>query len=101
MVLEQSCGPSPGQPEKQPLHIPVRVGLLGRATGAELCPERVLELREPRQVGARAGERWGRPRLGVDVQRYAFLLAAQGENGDLGLLLVDDLAQGQQKRRRG
>ena len=69
VALEQSCGPSPGQPEKQPLHIPVRVGLLGRATGAELCPERVLELREPRQVGARAGERWGRPRLGGDVQR--------------------------------
>ena len=49
LVLEQSCGPSPGQPAKEPYHIPVRVGLLGR-TGGELCKERVLELREARQV---------------------------------------------------
>jgi aminopeptidase N len=28
LLLEQSCAPSPGQPSKQPYHIPVRVGLL-------------------------------------------------------------------------
>jgi hypothetical protein len=28
----------------------VRVGLLGRASGGELCPERVLDVREARQV---------------------------------------------------
>jgi aminopeptidase N len=50
LTLEQSCGPSPGQPTKEPYHIPVRVGLLGRASGGELCPERVLELREASQV---------------------------------------------------
>ena len=50
LALEQSCGPSPGQPTKEPFHIPVRVGLLGRGSGGELCAERVLELREARQV---------------------------------------------------
>ncbi len=50
LVLEQSCGQSPGQSIKEPFHIPVRVGLLGRSSGSELCPERVLELREASQV---------------------------------------------------
>ena len=50
LILEQSCGPSPGQPTKEPYHIPIRVGLLGRAKGGELCSERVLELREARQA---------------------------------------------------
>ena len=52
LALEQSCGPSPGQPTKEPYHIPVRVGLLGRTSGGELCAERVLELREARQVSS-------------------------------------------------
>ena len=30
LTLEQSCGPSPGQPVKEPYLIPVRVGLLGK-----------------------------------------------------------------------
>jgi len=57
--LSQSLAPTPGQPEKKPLHIPVAVGLIG-ASGASLPltlegendtgPEtRVLELRERRQ----------------------------------------------------
>ncbi len=50
LALEQSCGPSPGQPTKEPFHIPVRVGLLARSTGGELCAERVLELRAAREV---------------------------------------------------
>ena len=50
LTLEQSCGPSSGQPTKEPFHIPVRVGLLGRSSGGELCAERVLELREAQQV---------------------------------------------------
>ncbi len=47
LTLAQSCGPSPGQPEKQPFHIPVAVSLLG--PDSELAPERVLSLIEPRQ----------------------------------------------------
>lgn len=30
LTLEQSCGPSPGQPTKLPYHIPVAIGLLGK-----------------------------------------------------------------------
>ncbi|HVK60757.1 MAG TPA: aminopeptidase N [Bdellovibrionales bacterium] len=33
--IQQHCGPSPGQPEKKPYHIPITVGLLG-ANGKEL-----------------------------------------------------------------
>ncbi len=31
LTIAQSCPPTPGQPEKQPLHIPVAMGLLGSA----------------------------------------------------------------------
>lgn len=43
LELTQSCPPSPGQPRKEPFHIPLVVGLLGR-TGGELdlnCPQAV------------------------------------------------------------
>ncbi len=58
--LKQSLAPTPGQPDKKPMHIPVRLGLVGRsgkavpltlegenATGPE---ERVLELTEQQQT---------------------------------------------------
>ena len=59
LTLKQSLGPTPGQPEKQPMHIPVRLGFVGKsgralpltlegenATGPE---ERVLELTDAEQ----------------------------------------------------
>jgi len=56
LELTQSLAPTPGQPDKQPLHIPVRLGLVGASGGAlpltlegenDTGPEtRVLELRE-------------------------------------------------------
>ena len=59
LTLEQACPPSPGQPQKQPFHIPVALGLMG-PDGTDL-PLRlageaaarpggtcVLHLREPR-----------------------------------------------------
>src|SRR5471032_3402625 len=59
LMLSQTLGATPGQPDKQPMHVPVRVGLIGR-TGAALPltldgenhtgPEtRVLELTENAQ----------------------------------------------------
>ncbi|MEW8043511.1 MAG: aminopeptidase N [gamma proteobacterium symbiont of Phacoides pectinatus] len=56
--VEQSCPPTPGQPVKQPFHIPFAVGLLGgdgadlrlrlAGEGEDASPgTRVLELREP------------------------------------------------------
>jgi aminopeptidase N len=60
LTVSQHCPPTPGQPDKQPLHIPFALGLLD-AAGRDLPvrlegePEqapgtRVLELREPRQT---------------------------------------------------
>ncbi|MFA6283817.1 MAG: aminopeptidase N [Desulfurivibrionaceae bacterium] len=45
LTLEQSTPPTPGQPEKAPLHIPVALGLLdGQGREIELsCPERQAE----------------------------------------------------------
>ncbi|TYO98119.1 aminopeptidase N [Geothermobacter ehrlichii] len=60
LELRQSCPPTPGQPQKLPFHLPVRLALLDRA-GRELplrlegdtaapATERVLELREEKQT---------------------------------------------------
>ncbi len=59
LTLKQSLGPTPGQPEKQPMHIPLRLGFVAKsgralpltlegenATGPE---ERVLELTDAEQ----------------------------------------------------
>ncbi len=59
LTLKQRLGPTPGQPHKKPMHIPVRLGMLGtdgralpltlegeNATGPD---ERVLELTEAEQ----------------------------------------------------
>ncbi|ALO46538.1 aminopeptidase N [Pseudohongiella spirulinae] len=59
LSLSQSCPPTPGQPHKEPFHIPLRMGLLG-AGGNELelnlpgekhsgLTERVLNVTEPVQ----------------------------------------------------
>ncbi len=50
LTLTQSTPATPGQPTKQPFHIPVAVGLLGAADGAELVATRVLELKEASQT---------------------------------------------------
>ncbi len=60
LTLKQSLAPTPGQPDKKPMHIPLRLGLVGEsgqalpltlegenATGPE---ERVLELTKPEQT---------------------------------------------------
>jgi len=60
LTVRQSCPPTPGQPDKQPLHIPLALGLLdgaGRDMPLRLEGERVavtgtrvLEVREAEQV---------------------------------------------------
>ncbi|CAJ1399278.1 unnamed protein product [Effrenium voratum] len=49
LKLTQSMPATPGQEDKLPMHIPVRVGLLDRETGKELLPDTVLELTEGSQ----------------------------------------------------
>jgi aminopeptidase N len=60
LTLKQTLDPTPGQPVKKPMHIPVRLGLVGKSNQAlpltlegENAPgpeERVLELTEPQQT---------------------------------------------------
>jgi aminopeptidase N len=47
--LEQRVDPTPGQPVKQPMPIPLRTVLIGSETGAEICPERLIILDQSRQ----------------------------------------------------
>jgi len=46
ITLSQSCAVSPGQPEKKPFHIPLKVRLL---TAGNDQPEQLLELKEVKQ----------------------------------------------------
>ncbi|GLR46610.1 aminopeptidase N [Sphingomonas astaxanthinifaciens] len=48
--LDQSVPPTPGQPAKQPMVVPLKVALIGAASGREISPERLVVLREERQV---------------------------------------------------
>ena len=59
LSFRQSCPPTPGQPAKQPLHIPIRMGLLGNKGEvlpmhipgiADGCEELVLELQSEQQT---------------------------------------------------
>jgi len=49
LTLTQSLSPTPGQPVKQPMHIPFAVGFVGR-NGRDVLPTTVLELRESSQT---------------------------------------------------
>ena len=48
LELSQKIPPTPGQPEKKPMHIPVLVGLIG--PNGEDIEERLLELQEEKQI---------------------------------------------------
>ena len=54
LTLSQHCPPTPGQPDKLPLHIPVAVGLLN-PNGDEVLPTTVLHLTEGQQTFAFPG----------------------------------------------
>jgi aminopeptidase N len=47
--LEQEVDPTPGQPVKAPMPIPLRTALIGEESGAELAPERLIVLDGQRQ----------------------------------------------------
>jgi aminopeptidase N len=46
LALEQAVPPTPGQPTKQPMSIPLRVALFGERSGARLEEERLVTLAE-------------------------------------------------------
>jgi len=47
--LEQHEDPTPGQPVKQAMPIPLKTAILGEESGAEICPERLIVLDQPKQ----------------------------------------------------
>ena len=47
--LKQHEEPTPGQPVKQPMPIPLKTALIGEETGEEICPERLIVLDVPTQ----------------------------------------------------
>jgi aminopeptidase N len=49
LQLEQHVDPTPGQPVKKPMPIPLRTALIGSESGHEICPERLIVLDQPRQ----------------------------------------------------
>jgi len=49
LTLSQAIPPTPGQSAKKPMHIPVKVGLVG-PNGDDMTDEQVLNLTEPQQT---------------------------------------------------
>ncbi|MGN6849091.1 MAG: aminopeptidase N [Sphingomicrobium sp.] len=47
--LEQHEDPTPGQPNKQPMPIPLRTAIIGEQSGAQICPETLIILDQPKQ----------------------------------------------------
>ena len=39
--IEQSLSPTPGQPHKKLMHMPLRIGLVGAESGSELTPTKI------------------------------------------------------------
>jgi aminopeptidase N len=50
LELEQRVAPTPGQPDKKPMPIPLRTALIGEQSGAEIASEQLILLDEPRQT---------------------------------------------------
>ena len=49
LYLEQHEDPTPGQPVKQPMPIPLKTALIGESSGAEIASERLIVLDQPSQ----------------------------------------------------
>jgi aminopeptidase N len=47
--LEQHEDPTPGQPNKKPMPIPLKTAIIGEQSGAEICPEKLIILDQPKQ----------------------------------------------------
>jgi len=88
LKVRQSCPPTPGQPEKQPFHIPLALGLVGddghdiplTIAGAPV-PHGVLELREPVESITFTGIA-ARPRLSLNRNFSAPVILEREEPED-------------------
>jgi len=50
LTLSQSCPPTPGQPKKEPFHMPVVVGIIGKKNGKEIVPDKLCELTKEKET---------------------------------------------------
>ena len=49
LMLRQAVPPTPGQPVKQPMVLPLKLKLLGGITGRPMCEEQLVLLKDPEQ----------------------------------------------------
>jgi len=88
--LAQSVPPTPGQPVKKPMAIPLRTSLIGEQSGAEIAPERLILLEEPEQTITFEGVREP-PLLSINRDFSApILLQADRRAGELEKLAASD-----------
>ena len=78
--LEQSVPPTPGQPDKKPMPIPLRTALIGERSGAEIASERLIVLDQPRQ--AIRFEEVGEPPLLSLNRNFSAPIIVQAERRD-------------------
>ncbi len=90
LTLEQAVPPTPGQPDKQPMPIPLRLALLGTRGGAPLGPEQLVVLDQPRAELVFEGLN-ERPVLSINRGFSApILLATNRTAADLAFLSAHD-----------
>lgn len=49
LTVKQSCPPTPGQPKKKPMHMPLSIGLLDAVSGKDLIGTRVLQVTKAKE----------------------------------------------------
>jgi aminopeptidase N len=88
--LEQHIGPTPGQPIKQPMPIPLKTALIGAETGHEICPERLVLL-DQRHAQVRFENVTERPLLSINRNFSApVIVEAERDGGELERLAQTD-----------
>ena len=90
LTLKQSVPPTPGQPEKLPVPIPLRVALFGAASGRRLGAERLIVLEDAQAVFRFDGVDED-PVLSINRGFTAPVIVEAGRGaGDLALLSAHD-----------
>ena len=88
--LAQSIPPTPGQPVKKPMAIPLKTALIGEQSGAEIAPEQLILLEEPEQTITFEGVR-ETPLLSINRGFSApIVLEAERRPGELEKLAASD-----------
>ncbi|HYI42889.1 MAG TPA: aminopeptidase N, partial [Sphingomicrobium sp.] len=88
--LSQTVPPTPGQPVKTPMPLPLKTALIGEQSGSEVAPERVILLDEAEQTVTLEGVS-ERPLLSINRGFSApVIIDVEREAGDLEKLAQSD-----------